>query len=63
MGKLTPNYNRWESSADKSSEDGLVRAVVNVLGGPDGKGMDSKPNCLDYPESKYENLRNGFPGE
>jgi hypothetical protein len=29
-----------------------------------GRGsLEEGRNCLDYPESKYENLRKGFPGE
>jgi len=33
-----------------------------VLGGKDCERM-GRVNCLDYPESKYENLKTGFPGE
>ncbi|KAI0533177.1 glycoside hydrolase superfamily [Xylaria digitata] len=49
----------WESSADKEGEESLIANVVDVLGGPDG--LDKTENCIDYPESKYENLRAGFP--
>ncbi|KAF2967802.1 hypothetical protein GQX73_g5736 [Xylaria multiplex] len=49
----------WESSADKEGDDSLIANVVDVLGGPDG--LDKTENCIEYPESKYENLRAGFP--
>ncbi|KAI1145338.1 glycoside hydrolase superfamily [Nemania diffusa] len=49
----------WESSADKEGEESLIANVVDVLGGPGG--LDKTENCVDYPESKYENLRAGFP--
>ncbi|KAI1198914.1 glycoside hydrolase superfamily [Nemania serpens] len=49
----------WESSADKDDEQSLIANVVDVLGGP-GR-LDNTPNCVEYPESKYENLRAGFP--
>lgn len=47
----------WESSADRDGKQSLIRNVVEVLG-----AMENKPNCLEYPESKYDNLRNGFKG-
>jgi chitinase len=50
-------YFRWESSADRAGEQSLIVNVVGSLG-----RMDSSPNCLDYPESTYDNLRNGFQG-
>lgn len=53
----------WESSADRDGEQSLIGNVVGVLGGPDGTGMEKKENCLEYPESKYENLKKGFPSE
>ncbi|KAI0200438.1 glycoside hydrolase superfamily [Astrocystis sublimbata] len=50
----------WESSADKEGEEeSLIANVVDVLGGPDG--LDKTDNCIEFPESKYENLRAGFP--
>lgn len=48
----------WESSADGERECSLICAVVDVLG-----NMEKKDNCLEYPETKYDNLKNGFPGE
>lgn len=52
----------WESSADKEGNESLIGNVVDVFQGS-GKGLDRRENCLEYPESKYENLKKGFPGE
>ncbi|KAI1171531.1 glycoside hydrolase superfamily [Nemania sp. FL0916] len=49
----------WESSADKEGDASLIANVVAVLGGP--HGLDKTKNRIEYPESKYENLRAGFP--
>ncbi|KAI3325582.1 glycoside hydrolase family 18 protein [Xylariaceae sp. AK1471] len=49
----------WESSADKEGRESLIGNVVDVLGGP--AGLDKTRNCIEYPHSKYENLRTGFP--
>ncbi len=49
----------WESSADKEGDQSLIGNVVNVLGGPQGLRFDE--NCITYPHTKYDNLRNGFP--
>ncbi|ERF72466.1 hypothetical protein EPUS_07923 [Endocarpon pusillum Z07020] len=51
----------WESSGDKAGEASLVATFVDALGGT--QVLEEERNCLHYPESKYENLRNGFPGE
>lgn len=53
----------WESSADANAEASLVGNVVDFLAGSGGMGMEKRDNCVEYPESKYENLRKGFPGE
>ncbi len=45
----------WESSADRAGGEGLIDRVVSCLG-----TLDSRPNCLEYPESKYDNLKTGF---
>ncbi|KAI2631399.1 glycoside hydrolase family 18 protein [Hypomontagnella submonticulosa] len=49
----------WESSADKEREESLIANVVDVLGGLGA--LDATPNCIDYPQTKYDNLRAGFP--
>ena len=49
----------WESSADKKGKESLVGAVAKVF--EDEGGLDQENNCLQYPESKYENLRKGMP--
>ena len=50
----------WESSGDRKLDDDecLIKIVVEGLGGYGGRHMDRSANCLEYPESKYENLRN-----
>ena len=49
----------WESSGDRRVGEGsLIEAVVGVWGEREGS-----ENRLDYPESQYENVRKGFPGE
>jgi chitinase len=45
----------WESSADKPGSESLIGNVVSVLG-----ELETKHNCLEYPHSKFENLRKGF---
>ncbi|TKA53271.1 Endochitinase B1 [Cryomyces minteri] len=53
----------WESSADKEGQESLIGTVVRHLGGHGGGKMEQVENVLEYPESKYENLRKGFPHE
>lgn len=56
----------WESSGDKGGQaadkaDGsLLGAFVDCVGGL--QALDDSPNALEYPESMYDNLREGFPG-
>ncbi|KAK5126334.1 Endochitinase B1 [Meristemomyces frigidus] len=52
----------WESSGDHphDSEESLIRVTVEGLGGYNGRHMEHAENCLEYPESKYENLRKGM---
>ncbi|KAL9018537.1 MAG: hypothetical protein Q9185_004138 [Variospora sp. 1 TL-2023] len=45
----------WESSGDRKGEGSLIATVVNDL-----KHMDTSHNILEYPDSKYDNLRNGM---
>ncbi|KAI9731438.1 MAG: hypothetical protein M1818_007828 [Claussenomyces sp. TS43310] len=52
----------WESSADAAGPRSLIAAVVGVLSGA-APGLQTAANCLEYPESRYDNLRKGFPGE
>ncbi|KAI1344373.1 family 18 glycosyl hydrolase [Xylariaceae sp. FL0016] len=49
----------WESSADKEGPESLIANVVDVMGGT--RALDQTPNCLDFPQSKYDNLKAGFP--
>ncbi|KAI1385988.1 glycoside hydrolase family 18 protein [Hypoxylon trugodes] len=49
----------WESSADKEGRESLIGNVVDVLGGPGA--LDGRPNCIEVPHTKYDNLRAGFP--
>jgi chitinase len=50
----------WESSGDKTGSDSLIATVFDTLQSC-GKGIEYKENVLRYPESKYDNLRDGFP--
>jgi chitinase len=45
----------WESSADRTGGESLIGGVVSCF-----SSLDQRRNCLEYPESKYDNLRNGF---
>jgi chitinase len=47
----------WESSGDKKGEQSLIGNVVGILG-----PMEQTKNCLDYPQSKFGNLRDGIWG-
>jgi chitinase len=52
----------WESSGDRAPGEGsLVEAFVKRSGGVES--LDGEENELRFPESKYDNLRSGFPGE
>ena len=55
----------WETSGDKpeNGSESLIKIVAQGLGGYEGKHMEKRDNVLDYPESKYDNLRKGMPGE
>ncbi|KUI60182.1 Endochitinase B1 [Cytospora mali] len=48
----------WESSGDKKGRESMIANVVNVFGGP-GQLL-RHINQLEYPQSEWENLRNGF---
>ena len=52
----------WESSGDRGVGEGsLVEAFVTRSGG--AERLEGAENELRFPESKYDNLRDGFPGE
>jgi chitinase len=48
----------WESSADKPGHDSLIGNVVDVFGGCNA--LQNQKNCISYPQSKYDNLKNGL---
>src|SRR5436190_5460088 len=50
----------WESSADKKGDQSLVWVVANALGTSNYSNLDQTDNLLNYPRSKYDNLRNQF---
>jgi hypothetical protein len=53
----------WELSGDKKpNEGGIVHLVKDRLA-RDGKGLDRRPNWLEYRTSKWENLAKGMPNE
>ncbi|KAI4711552.1 hypothetical protein J4E89_004117 [Alternaria sp. Ai002NY15] len=50
----------WEISGDRTDDSGsIVTNVVEKMGGGSGAGIESSPNWLLYPDSKFDNLRNG----
>ncbi|KAH9207700.1 putative glycosyl hydrolase, family 18 [Leptodontidium sp. 2 PMI_412] len=49
----------WEISQDRNDKDSLIGTVVKTFGGV--KRLDKTQNHLDYPNSIYDNLRNGMP--
>jgi chitinase len=55
----------WETSGDKptDSPDSLINISAQGLGGYQGKNMEQSANCLEYPFSKYDNLKAGMPNE
>jgi chitinase len=46
----------WEASADRTDGQSLIGASAATLG-----GLDGGQNCLGYPDSRYDNLKAGFP--
>lgn len=51
----------WESSSDKEGADSLIGTVVETFGGPEA--LRREDNCLEYPQSSFDNLRDGFPDQ
>jgi chitinase len=49
----------WEVSMDKVGKESLIGTTVKTWGG--NGGLEKSENHLVYPQSKYENLRNGMP--
>lgn len=45
----------WEASADKTGSDSLIGTSHRGLG-----SLDSVQNYLDYPDSKYDNIKKGM---
>lgn len=51
----------WESSGDKGGRDAnandgsLIGVFVDTVGGVEG--LDQSPNAIEFPESKYDNIR------
>ncbi|KYK57920.1 endochitinase precursor [Drechmeria coniospora] len=45
----------WEASADRKGNSSLVGASHRALG-----RLDTSQNWLEYPDSKYDNIRNGM---
>lgn len=48
----------WEASADKEGADSLIGTALESMG-----GLDSTENFLDYPDSAYDNIKNGLSSE
>ncbi|KAM0275982.1 hypothetical protein ACHAQH_007200 [Verticillium albo-atrum] len=48
----------WEASGDRTGESSLISASFQSLGG--AGGQESINNMLSYPDSKYDNIRNGL---
>lgn len=55
----------WETSCDNSPTGpnagrSLIKTVVDAWGGAESSKLDMTENTLEYPASKYDNLRNGM---
>ncbi|EKG15136.1 hypothetical protein MPH_07673 [Macrophomina phaseolina MS6] len=54
----------WESSGDKSGTDqSIISNVWTSMAGADGGMAEQSQNNLNYPDSKYDNLKAGMPGQ
>lgn len=47
----------WEAMGDKTGTSSLVRTMAESMG-----GLDRSQNQLDYPNSEFDNIKNGMPG-
>lgn len=47
----------WETSGDRKGNESVIRNVVATFGGEGA--LQRHQNCLEYPQSEWENLRNG----
>ncbi|KAJ7596569.1 glycoside hydrolase family 18 protein [Mycena floridula] len=47
----------WDLSTDKKGADSLITVAQDVLG-----AMDDTPNHINYPNSKWDNIRNNMGG-
>nr|ABV57861.1 chitinase [Clonostachys rosea] len=45
----------WEASADKTGSDSLIGTALSSMG-----SHDSTQNCLSYPNSKFDNIKNSL---
>lgn len=52
----------WESSADRPQNQGSAVQGFNDEMASMGLAMRQVQNCLDYPESKYDNIKNKMGG-
>ncbi|QUC17248.1 uncharacterized protein UV8b_01489 [Ustilaginoidea virens] len=68
IAKLKAQYTRkmklagtswWEVSQDRTDDLSLVKTTIDEYGGLGA--LEKSPNNLKYPNSKYDNLRLGFP--
>ncbi|KAL0940504.1 glycosyl hydrolase family 18 protein [Colletotrichum truncatum] len=50
----------WEASGDRKDGGSLLKTSFDSLGG--ASGQDKSENLLSYPNSKYDNIRQGVPG-
>lgn len=75
VGEIKANFIRnnglgggmwWESSGDKGgsaaakADGSLIGTFVDTIGGVGA--LDQSPNNLDFPESKFDNIRTGMQG-
>ncbi|KAF2813702.1 glycoside hydrolase [Mytilinidion resinicola] len=53
----------WETSGDRNDTGSIIQNVVLALGGQDGSKLAKQNNNLEYPDSKYDNIRTGCQGQ